>query len=645
VIGRFHRLRIAGVALLHLSLLAACGGGGDDEPTPAPQLQRVEFSVDEDSDLAATVTASDAEGRELTFRKDSDPSHGELISFEASGGFIYRPNANFTGMDSFEVTVKAAGGGSDSGVVTIEVENFNDAPSAQHDLLEVAAADAAAIDVLANDVDPDEEPLAVEITESPFVGAAAVNDDGSIRLDLPSGFHGMTRFTYSVTDEAGESSEATALVFIDSPAHRAVFVGRDEASASEVYLTDFVAPIKLSNATTDRTSLESFRVAADGSTVSYIRLKYGAVDTREMFAVITAPLAQPVPIPIPASRTFREDPDDFPSVVISDDGRWIAFLTDSASGSFESVPDLYVFDTERPDEPARVVGGADHIFSQQLVFSGAPVALYFASAEAYAAPHGMSLYRVEMDALDSPMLLSAPQVDHDGIYGYRVAPDDSKVVLLAHRNQVGGFYLIDPRNPGDTSFLAEGGEFRITPDFSQIVYLHGDALLASGTLNVVDVALGAIPRLLAQAEGTTVVEGLLDLSVDGGKALFWRTDVYTRVLHEIPLDQSAAESPLGALEEGFYDHTGARIVNKFPLTLSSGPEFPTPSPIAGDTANGIEFGGFSPDRSGVYFTEGVTFRTTFINLDAPDHPWPLSELQSPYGVNLRVVRTVEAAPH
>ncbi|UZW65162.1 Ig-like domain-containing protein [Priestia flexa] len=73
-------------------------------------------------------TASDTQGRPLTFTLRTVPTNGR-VTLGANGQFVYTPNANFVGTDSFSVLVIDDTGAATTATVTITViENQPDAP-------------------------------------------------------------------------------------------------------------------------------------------------------------------------------------------------------------------------------------------------------------------------------------------------------------------------------------------------------------------------------------------------------------------------------------------------------------------------------------------------------------------------------------
>ena len=94
------------------------------------------FSTDEDTDFIATLGVNDLLQNDLDVDGDtlrvtttpvSGPSHGQ-VTINTNGTFTYRPDANFSGTDSFTYEVIDGNGGLATATVNITVNSINDAP-------------------------------------------------------------------------------------------------------------------------------------------------------------------------------------------------------------------------------------------------------------------------------------------------------------------------------------------------------------------------------------------------------------------------------------------------------------------------------------------------------------------------------------
>lgn len=104
----------------------------------------------------------------------------------------------------------------------VEVVAVPDAPEARDDNAFVQAGTSVIVDVLANDADPDGGPVTVSGVGEPAHGTAVLNPDGTITYTPKAGYSGADRFTYTVRDADGSTSEATVDVIVGRAGHQTV---------------------------------------------------------------------------------------------------------------------------------------------------------------------------------------------------------------------------------------------------------------------------------------------------------------------------------------------------------------------------------------------------------------------------------------
>lgn len=107
------------------------------------------YATDEDTPLRVGTPGvlrndTDANGDKLTVDVGliQQPKNG-TVAVKADGSFVYTPNKDFSGTDTFEYTV-SDGKGTDKAIVTITVRPVNDAPVARDDSGSTAEAEAVA---------------------------------------------------------------------------------------------------------------------------------------------------------------------------------------------------------------------------------------------------------------------------------------------------------------------------------------------------------------------------------------------------------------------------------------------------------------------------------------------------------------------
>ncbi|XOV86664.1 MAG: Ig-like domain-containing protein [Pseudomonadota bacterium] len=125
----------------------------------------------------------------------------------------YTPDPGFANTDTLQYTVTDLD--TDAAIASVSIF-VDDTPVAVADALTDTPINTtkASIDVLANDSGLGNVPLTVSI-DTDFGGTATVNPDNSIDYAPDTDFAGDGSFTYTVTDQDGDVSSATATIFVD----------------------------------------------------------------------------------------------------------------------------------------------------------------------------------------------------------------------------------------------------------------------------------------------------------------------------------------------------------------------------------------------------------------------------------------------
>jgi N-acetylmuramoyl-L-alanine amidase len=183
----------------------------DVADAPVAESQVVE--TDEDTALAITLVASDADRDRLAFTIERPPAHGSLI--ETAPDLSYVPDADYNGPDRFVFAVDDGRGGSDTGTVSITIDAVADAPEARDD--EAVTSEGMVVDVavLANDRDPDGGVLRVVGVTQGVNGWVLVNGDHTLRYQPNTGFSGLDGFAYTVVDADGGTDTAAVSVTVE----------------------------------------------------------------------------------------------------------------------------------------------------------------------------------------------------------------------------------------------------------------------------------------------------------------------------------------------------------------------------------------------------------------------------------------------
>jgi endonuclease G len=179
------------------------------EVNDPPSANSQTVTTDSNTPVAITLTGSDLETPNLVFEVTASPAHGSLSG--AGANLTYTPNTNYSGPDSFAFTVRDSGDGTapalTSAPATVSI-TVND---------KVAPAINAPANVTVN-TGAGATTCGATVTEAQLGTATATDNAGSVsiaRTGLPAGNIfpvGTTTITYTATDDAGNSAQATQTV-------------------------------------------------------------------------------------------------------------------------------------------------------------------------------------------------------------------------------------------------------------------------------------------------------------------------------------------------------------------------------------------------------------------------------------------------
>lgn len=182
--------------------------------TPNVTLQCFADPAANNAPFAVNDTASTAAGTPVTvavLANDSDPDGNVITVIDALAGVggtvtftvndvTFTPDAGFSGAASFNYTI-SDGTATASATVTVTVApSANEAPVANPDSASTNFDTAVVIPVLANDSDPNGDPISVTgVTTNPALGTATTNGT-TVTYTPRAGTSGTQQFTYTVSD-------------------------------------------------------------------------------------------------------------------------------------------------------------------------------------------------------------------------------------------------------------------------------------------------------------------------------------------------------------------------------------------------------------------------------------------------------------
>ena len=171
-------------------------------------------------DVAALGNDADPDGDPLTITAITQPATGSVAII---GGTTLRYTApgGFAGSQVITYEISDGHGGAARAAVTFNITN--NLPTAAADTATAGTHTAADLDVLANDADPDGDPLHVgAISTAPAHGTATILPDNHVSYTPDAGYSGADSFVYTACDPFGQCASATVTITTSNHAPDAV---------------------------------------------------------------------------------------------------------------------------------------------------------------------------------------------------------------------------------------------------------------------------------------------------------------------------------------------------------------------------------------------------------------------------------------
>ncbi len=202
------------------------GFGGEDTATvtvtvvpegQAAEAQDVDAMTERTQavDIDVLAEASNPDNLDLELVSVGQASDGtvEIVN----GQVRYTPDQLFYGDDSFEFTITDGLGGTSTATVFMDVAFANQAPVAVPDSATTPADTPVEVDVLANDFDPDGDPIELVDVQRVYgssPGTAEMNvEAGTITFTIGEDCSGLNIWRYTITDPFGATDTATVTIY------------------------------------------------------------------------------------------------------------------------------------------------------------------------------------------------------------------------------------------------------------------------------------------------------------------------------------------------------------------------------------------------------------------------------------------------
>ena len=182
--------------------------------TPPTAVDDPSAATTQDTPVVIDVLANDTDPDPdtLTVSSVTQGTNGSVVN--NTSDVTYAPNALWTGVDTFTYEASDGNGGFDTATVTVTVSAAaNNPPVAVDDSDSTVVDTAVVVDVLANDSDPDTDPLSVDSVTQGADGSV-VNNTTNVTYTPNASWTGIDTFTYTVADGNGGFDTATVTVTV-----------------------------------------------------------------------------------------------------------------------------------------------------------------------------------------------------------------------------------------------------------------------------------------------------------------------------------------------------------------------------------------------------------------------------------------------
>jgi YD repeat-containing protein/VCBS repeat-containing protein len=227
----------------------------------APRALDDLVQLDEDGSAQFDVRSNDVDpdGDTLILERLSDPQHGSLEQ-RADGSFVYLPQTDFSGDDSFSYRLGDGALWSSVATVTLQVAATNDAPSVTTQ--QFATPTNTVLLAALHASDPEGDPLSFSLEQAPLHGALQLGPDGSFRFTPQAGFVGADSWLFRVSD--GQAVVTARAEIRVSGVNHAPIAADDAIQVDENSATQFDILANDSDADADPLTIELLSMPVHG---------------------------------------------------------------------------------------------------------------------------------------------------------------------------------------------------------------------------------------------------------------------------------------------------------------------------------------------------------------------------------------------
>ena len=171
----------------------------------------VNINTNKNTPVNGAIVATDTDGDPLTYTATTPPAHGKVV-VNPDGTYTYTPANNYSGTDTFVITVSDGKGGTIAVTVNVTINSTNVAPVATSPA--VTTAEDTPVNGTITATDADGDALTFTVATPPAHGTVVLRPDGTYTYTPAANFNGTDVFTVTVSDGKGGTINITINITI-----------------------------------------------------------------------------------------------------------------------------------------------------------------------------------------------------------------------------------------------------------------------------------------------------------------------------------------------------------------------------------------------------------------------------------------------
>lgn len=186
----------------------------DQNNNQAPTTSGLNFTTNKNQSYSGNLIGNDPENDPLDYSLTTQEMNGSVVINQNTGSFVYTPNNNFIGNDSFTYRVNDGQLNSNISTVIVNVIDTQNQPPQATNLVFNINEDQVLNNNL-NSTDPNNDSLSYLVVSNPTNGTVSVNSSTGLFTYTPnSNYNGVDTFTYKANDGQLDSNVATVNINI-----------------------------------------------------------------------------------------------------------------------------------------------------------------------------------------------------------------------------------------------------------------------------------------------------------------------------------------------------------------------------------------------------------------------------------------------